>query len=384
MTTLFLRSGNIDDYQPTGDQGQRVFDAALQIRETLRLRQQHAIAACLAIPSLDENNNRVDWYAPVSGDVVRWAAASQAQRQAALECLEHCAQAIESHAQQCAQSANRALQLFGALLRQALHFPGSHFLYLVGGKPVITFWGFTAADQSTPPPPLEQLRADSHMIEPPAPVEIPVPAADIRPVLAPLDARKKSWLIPVLIVAVVGVYGWMQTSPRPSSTAVPAPAPLQHQPPMVAVNLPLEQASVTVAPKPEPAVVSVDKNALTLPPDALKAGSTKFLTGLWKLSLTSPPDNARVASLRYQMKGSSGTARLVSPKKAVCKAELYAGLHQNGVLMIKSRSAARCTNGERIPLPDIACHSGENHLALCTAVYGKVSETPVTLKKVSQ
>lgn len=40
MAKTLLRSGNLDDFQSVGDNGQSVFDSALQIRETLRLRKQ--------------------------------------------------------------------------------------------------------------------------------------------------------------------------------------------------------------------------------------------------------------------------------------------------------------------------------------------------------
>lgn len=64
MAKTLLRSGNLDDYQAVGGGGQAVFDSALQIRETLRLRKQQAMADCLAIPQVNDSGDRVDWYSP--------------------------------------------------------------------------------------------------------------------------------------------------------------------------------------------------------------------------------------------------------------------------------------------------------------------------------
>ncbi|ENC1575307.1 hypothetical protein ABKB77_003574, partial [Salmonella enterica subsp. enterica serovar Newport] len=54
MAKSLLRSGNLDDYQAVGGGGQAVFESALQIRETLRLRKQQAMVDCLAIPQLND------------------------------------------------------------------------------------------------------------------------------------------------------------------------------------------------------------------------------------------------------------------------------------------------------------------------------------------
>ena len=55
MAKTLLRSGNFDDYLALGENGQTIFNAALQIRETLRLRKQQTLADALAIPQPDEN-----------------------------------------------------------------------------------------------------------------------------------------------------------------------------------------------------------------------------------------------------------------------------------------------------------------------------------------
>ena len=88
MAKTLLRSGNLDDFLALGENGQTIFDFAVQIRETLRLRGQHALANSLSIPQPDENGERVDWYSPRSGNVTTWMAATPSQREQALHRLE--------------------------------------------------------------------------------------------------------------------------------------------------------------------------------------------------------------------------------------------------------------------------------------------------------
>jgi hypothetical protein len=67
VAKTLLRSGDLDDFQAVGGGGQAVFDSALQIRETLRLRKQLAMVDCLAIPQVNDDGDRVNWYSPVEG-----------------------------------------------------------------------------------------------------------------------------------------------------------------------------------------------------------------------------------------------------------------------------------------------------------------------------
>jgi hypothetical protein len=61
---MFLCSDRLDKYQSMGENGQAVHISALQLRETLRLRKQSAVADTLAIPQVNEHGDRIDWYAP--------------------------------------------------------------------------------------------------------------------------------------------------------------------------------------------------------------------------------------------------------------------------------------------------------------------------------
>lgn len=148
MAKTLLRSGNLDDYQAVGGGGQAVFDSALQIRETLRLRKQQAMVDCLAIPQINDNGDRVDWYSPIEGKAVAWKAADEEARFRALRYLGSTLENAAALSRKSLQSGKTSLQLFGSLLEKAIQFPGENHVFLVEGKPVITFWGFVNLNEN--------------------------------------------------------------------------------------------------------------------------------------------------------------------------------------------------------------------------------------------
>nr|WP_263009321.1 SrfA family protein [Cronobacter sakazakii] len=464
-----MRSGDLDDFQSVGENGQAVFESALQIRETLRLRKQ-PLVELLAIPQLNEEGDRVDWYSPVSGKVMGWASASREERERALRFLESALSSARALSKRCLESEKTAQQLFGALLAKAVQFPGANFLYLVDGKPVITFWGFVNLNQGARDDVLECLR-EAEPIEPeiimtpqeepepeptplmmtepdapllatppvtPAPVA-PAPAAPVHasaaalaayaaeaeatappeetapaPVKAPTPARRSRvplWTWPLAAAVVMGAVAasvtWYLLQQK--ETAAPtvsvaqikaqeiAPAPVKSvdapAAPVVPVapttSLPLAEAKVTppapvVEEKPVAAPAPVDKSALVMDANQVKAGTTRFLNGTWRLSIGSPdPITGKATSMRVEMKNNKGTARVTLGDNVVCKAELFSGLHQTGELMIKTRGKARCSDGSRYPMPEIACKAGPNDVAECTGRYDEKTVLPLTMKKVS-
>ncbi|EOL8969898.1 SrfA family protein [Cronobacter dublinensis] len=466
MAKILLRSGDLDDFQSVGENGQAVFESALQIRETLRLRKQPLVET-LAIPQLNEEGDRVDWYSPVSGKVMGWASASHEERERALRFLESALSGARALSKRCLESEKTAQQLFGALLAKAVQFPGANFLYLVDGKPVITFWGFVNLNQGARDDVLECLR-EAEPVEPeilmtpqdepepePAPVVmtepdapllatppvVPQPAPVVSPAVpaqtqasvlaayitdaddapqpqetAPVAAaparrsRIPLWTWPLAAAVVVGAIAapltWYQLQQKEAAApAVPveqikaqeiAPAPVQavDAPPVAAVapatTLPLAAAQVT-PPAPAPVVeekpvapAPVDKNALVMDASQVKAGTTRFLNGTWRLSIGSPdPITGKATSMRIEMKSNKGIARVTLGDNIVCRADLFSGLHQSGELMIKTRGKARCSDGSRYPMPEISCKAGPNDVAECTGRYDEKTVLPLTMKKVS-
>lgn len=209
MKEMFLCSDKLDKYQSMGENGQAVHISALQLRETLRLRKQSAVADTLAIPQVNEYGDRIDWYAPANGDVIPWSAATSSERQAALSQLENSHSVLRNLSSEYSQHSNPEQRLFGQLLEKALQFPDQNHVWLVGGKPVISFWGFVNARHPSRIDPLDCLR-------PPVPIApaVAAPAATVvaeslteRPVtrrgwwwVLPAWLR---WLLPLLLLALL-------------------------------------------------------------------------------------------------------------------------------------------------------------------------------------
>ena len=446
MAKTLLRSGNLDDFQAVGGGGQAVFESALQIREALRLRKQQAIVDCLAIPHVNDSGDRVDWYSPVEGSVTSWKAADEDDRYRALRYLENTLASVESLSKKCLQSPKTAQQLFGSLLSKAFQFPGENFLFLVDGKPVISFWGFVNLNENARDDVLDCLReslipepapvviddpepepepepvmtfehADEPLIAPSTVVRItpeelyePEPAPVVaQPVQEPVPAnivkkrRVPLWTLPVAAVIVAAVAApllWPKQAPSAEPAPAPAPEPVEIAPKPIkaveplAMKLPLHQAEVVAskekeaapaeaAPQPAPVViVAIPKDAMVMEANQVKAGSTRFLNGTWRAILdVKDPVTGKPPSLLYQIQNNKGFARVVHGDNIVCRAEVFSGLHSNGELMIKSRGTARCTDGSRYPMPEVACKAGTSDIAECRARYDANTVVPLTFKK---
>ncbi len=444
MAKTLLRSGNLDDFQAVGGGGQAVFESALQIREALRLRKQQAIVDCLAIPQVNDEGDRVDWYSPVDGAVISWKAADEDARFRALRLLESTLSSVESLSKKSLQSPKTAQQLFGSLLSKAFQFPGENFLFLVDGKPVITFWGFVNLNENAREDILDCLRAsllpvpmpaaepepepepeaapaivfekaDEPLVAAPATVNItandlyeaqPAPvmtASEPEPEPAPTVVAKKKcrvplWSLPVAAVVVAAVAApllWPKQAPtaEPVKT-VAAAAPVVIEPKPVAaveplpLKLPLHQAEVAAVKAPEPApaepvvIAAIPKDAMVMEAGQVKSGSTRFLNGSWRVMLdVTDPITGKPPSMRYQIQNNKGSARVVHGDNVVCRVEVFSGLHSNGELLIKTRGNARCADGSRYPMPEITCKAGTSDVAECSARYDAKTVVPLTFRK---
>lgn len=441
MAKTLLRSGSLDDFQAVGGGGQTVFHSALQVRETLRLRKQYALVDCLAVPQLNDEGDRVDWYSPIAGEVVGWKAADETLRTRALHYLEGLQESARTLSKKCLQSEKTAQQLFGALLEKSLQFPGENHLFLVDGKPVISFWGFVNLNEGAREDALDCLRyVEPELPEEPVIIELPeveepeTPAvtfseadmpligtneplinaytlpeddaieeekAPVETVMAkPLavKTRRSRWVwgvplaaaVAAVVIAVPLMIPTTQAESEPVTETVATPAPVVLKAPDMPVlvsALPLHQASI----KPEPiaqqeekplVIAAIPKDAMVMDADQMRVGTPRFLNGSWRVQMDiSDAHSGKAPNLRYQIQNNKGTARVVRDGSIVCKAAIFSGLHQNGELMIKSRGNAQCSDGARYPLPEISCKPGNSNVAVCTARFDAKTVVPLTFKK---
>jgi hypothetical protein len=308
VAKLFLRSGSLDDFLALGENGQPVYASALQLRETLRLRKQQQIADCLAIPQPNEHGDRIDWYSPVDGKVTSWIAASEEEREKALALLETYQAAVADISQR-AQNAEKAGQkLFGVLLAKAIQFPGANHVYLVDGKPVLTFWGFVNLDKKSRLDALDCLRPvikeaeplfvapapaatlplvdpvpepEPQPVRPPEPVEpAPAPAAAAAAVPVRPPFFRLWWLLPaaallaILSLQIRGCVSGQDDKPasdlaatvKPEKRALPSSTPVEPAPQQESAPVPpVAEKEAVKAVEPAPPVAAVPAAEATKP-----------------------------------------------------------------------------------------------------------------------
>ncbi|CAO96752.1 SrfA family protein [Erwinia tasmaniensis] len=444
MAKIFLRSGNLNALLALGENGQPVYLSALQLRETLRLRKQSQIADCLAIPQLNDAGDRIDWYSPLAGKVTTWAAASNSARSAALNQLLICQSAFSEIGKRALNSDKPSQKLFGALLAKALQFPDQNYVYLVDGKPVITFWGFVSLDKKFRQDAFDCLTPDE--VDPPlalsrlAPVTAPAasrPAAAVEPQLsaapaivpvpeqtsekrevptqpvgdaAPPAAPVKSpaaawlrygWLVPAAVLMfTAGVQlkgcGENDAATAPPSQSVQPTASVPVTPVISLAEIKLPLAAATVAPpsqpvrvaEPAPAPVATaevrpaQKDDLVMPQDSIKNGSVKFLNGSWRVKVQMKvPLTGTPPMLRYQLQNGKGSARMTQGDGVSCRVEVFAGLMKSGNLVINSRNKARCSDGSRYQMPELVCKQDAIGAAECSGRYNDDTVLPMTMKR---
>ncbi|AUH00723.1 hypothetical protein CWC46_13475 [Prodigiosinella confusarubida] len=447
MTKIFLRSGNLDDFLALGENGQPVYTSALQLRETLRLRKQQHIANCLAIPQPNENGERINWYSPIDGNVTSWVAASDEQRETALQQLEQYQKIVAEISLRAQSSDKPAQKLFGVLLAKAIQFPGPNHVYLVDDKPVLTFWGFvnlgkkSRLDALACLRPVELPEIPEVIIEEkitPEPTPIPaVSSVDNKPTVTPIVPEPLTpppaplpgeptpptvtlatstpwlrfwWLAPgaaLLVTLVMQIRGCVSETPENKALVVATIKPekrvlgtseitvtkpqetLQALP---VISVPVDQAILYIPPTPvkkapeTPATIDKTKDLLMMSATDVKIGSVSFLSGKWSATVNvKNPLTGTPPVLKYQIKNGKGKVRFTYNEGITCQADVSAGLHRSGNLVINSRYKAHCSDGSRYRIPEIICaRQALTDVAECNAHYDADTILPVTIKRESK
>lgn len=140
-----LISEPLQRYRALGMAGDPVWRAAGQLRTAIAARLSRKHADLLAIPEVDPTGQRIDWYAPFEGEARKLSDLSEAERAPLLDEVHRLHGEIAGLADSMeAPQRSGAERNFARLLRHALTAPGEDALYIVDGKPVMTFWGFSA------------------------------------------------------------------------------------------------------------------------------------------------------------------------------------------------------------------------------------------------
>src|SRR5262245_4248412 len=140
-----LVSEPLQRYRALGLAGDPVWRAAGQLRAAIAARLSRRHADLLAVPEVDPTGRRIDWYDPFEGEPRKLSDLSEAERGPLLDEVRRLHADMAGLADSMdAPARPSAERNFARLLRHALTAPGEDTLYVVDGRPVMTFWGFSA------------------------------------------------------------------------------------------------------------------------------------------------------------------------------------------------------------------------------------------------
>ncbi|WP_233234757.1 SrfA family protein [Bordetella sp. LUAb4] len=159
MLGVKLRSENIDQFDVLGERGQAVHLVASQILSVLKNKRPDLLVN-FAVPQPSENGARIDWYAPSQGAVIAWHAATSDEQAGALARLDSVRAGVAQLRESIeSKGSGNDAALLARLLKWIVHHPDPSYVFLVGGQPVITFWGFQHAGMDRSVDPLHALRS---------------------------------------------------------------------------------------------------------------------------------------------------------------------------------------------------------------------------------
>lgn len=205
-----LVSEPLQRYRALGLAGDPVWRAAGQLRTAIAQRLSRRHADLLAIPEVDPTGQRIDWYAPFEGQSRKLAELDDGERQAILSEVHRLHGEITGLADSMDEpQRSTAERNFARLLRHALTAPGEDTLYVVDGKPVMTFWGFSA-DANLPGVFLASPPVAPRAAVRPQHIQEAVMAS--APAVAAIGTRSVWWqwlLLAVLLLLLLALLAWL-------------------------------------------------------------------------------------------------------------------------------------------------------------------------------
>ena len=225
MLSALLRSGEIKNYTPLGQDGMAVYTVASQLRDALKFKRGRSFAEYLAIPQRNEQGDKIDWYVPFDSTradgqymIIPWTSATEEEREnarAELKIFERTALELGKELIQSPSSKGDQL-LFARLLcggnpdditdpenLKALRFPNSEHVYLVNDRPVITFWGFLEKHAAAHGNPFLSLQAAA-----PKPIEPALPITPVEPVVVKKHPCRVFWWVLPLLLGLLLLLAW--------------------------------------------------------------------------------------------------------------------------------------------------------------------------------
>ncbi|MEG2005150.1 MAG: SrfA family protein [Bilophila sp.] len=394
----FITTSSRGNTHPLAFQGLLAVECYSQLMELIRPRLGDSYVLLFAAPEFDAEQETVDWYSPVLGQIGTLTELPPERQDAVRAELKKMGLELCKLAETLKHSGEPQRVIGGNLLELALCYPDESCIRMVGDQPVIICWGFEPSSPGAQPQELSRLVVGSpapHLDAPRAPVAAQ-PALEEPAIAAPVseatgaDRRASGWfwLLPLLLLLLVLALLFVRWCGRPPLVRLPgvelhgptffcpedpATAALKAELALQA-SLTAEQdglrAHVAQCTAKSSAVVrgkeAAGNNELSVPEQAVATGDLRFLGGVWRcdtgLSSTRTGLPVRV---EYTFDTAGKGTLSIQGDKGVCSAPVTASLSADGVLSIESAREISCPSGTPYSGQRVEC-AGKGAEAVCT------------------
>lgn len=336
MIGALLKSGKLTDYTALGVDGQPIYKVADQLRETVRLKCGGLSANSLAVPQPDQRGTKIDWYAPFPGEVVPWARALPQDRARILESLDSMYRQLTNSSRTMEGVTAREKIIAQNLLAKALFIPDASCVFLIDGRPVLTFWGFLSPNSADSDDPFAALRS---AIDDPPP-RIPTSLPEVQ-----TTTKLRSWWLLLgalcFLLAASALYYYLTVIRSGSGAA------------LVVSGVAPDNKSVGAA--------------LVFPSSAVDNKSVFFFTGNWRAdtNVVETRTNDPVV-IDYLVLEGLGRVVVTRSDGRQCSGDVKSYIEGENLYITYVPNDLPCTDGSIISIRATVCSSGAAGVAECT------------------
>lgn len=400
MSTNLIVTVPKSKIQSLAHQGILICESFHQIRDLVRSHLGDACALLFAEPSIKKDNSAIDWYTPVQGTAKRLVDLPEEEQKAARAATVRMAQDIAGVAAELKQSGIASQVTRGTILELALRYPDENYIYVIGGHPLFTCWGFGPGTPGAQPQDLTRLGQAAT----PSKASLPksdeaAPAAAVQPLIAQKTRGGFSWLwlLPFLLLCLLfflltGSFGGSvplipgfnfngPALPFPQKTP-DSPAETEREPSPTAETLrkeietlekrvldraeqcpaAAESSGTATSPRPQ-------EDTLVIPSD--RPGTMEFLRGRWLCDrgLLSKSDGQPIVVIYDFDSNGKGTATVRQNGREDCVGSAVGSMNAQGILVIEAERQV-CPNGSGYAAETIECRRGADNRAMCSGKTG--------------
>jgi hypothetical protein len=348
------------DLRSLGSLGEPAYLAYRRIVAALEALGAADCARYFARPEPDGRGDVLSWHAAVEGPVRPWSGLSPEERQAAALSI---AAVRDRLAGLCAsREAVQPGDGFARLLRQAAVSPGLEHLYLVGGQPVLTGWGFEA----------EGARFDTLAFAAPAAGEGLAPVVPARR-RRDIDLPGWWWLpLALLLLLALGWTAWSWPPQAPAARLGGEPSPLSAASPgESATDGHPPSRAAPVAPVPEAPPGASNKTPLrTGEVLSIPERGVEFLEGAWRTesALVDRRDGKPLVQTFTFDRNGWGEVVTRRSDGVECRGRARARRASQGGLLIYGIEPSRCTDGDAFVPFRLECAPGVGGVSDCRGI----------------